>query len=197
MQMVKGEGAVWAGSKITMTAAIDLSTQRVFKVKVLSPVAGKRLLLKFEGAAFTFQKLSSPITTANVWEELTFDFSIDAINNLNNQIVFIFDLGTQGDGSLNSTYYFDDIAFSEVLPVSSFELSNIKIYPNPVNNQLEIESKEVVQKVTVYNILGQEVLIIKPNSNSTTLQTSELYNGVYTIITFIEGKETTSRFIKE
>jgi hypothetical protein len=27
---------------------------------------------------------------------------------LNDNIVFIFDLGTAGDGSANSTYYFDD-----------------------------------------------------------------------------------------
>jgi len=109
MQIVKGAGAVWAGSKITMAAPLDLTTERVFKVKVLSPVAGKKLLLKFEGAGSSFEKLSAPITTANVWEELTFDFSSDAVNNVNNQIVFIFDLGTQGDGSPSSTYLFDDI----------------------------------------------------------------------------------------
>jgi hypothetical protein len=32
-----------------------------------------------------------------------------AVNNLNDNIVFIFDLGTAGDGSANSTYYFDDV----------------------------------------------------------------------------------------
>jgi hypothetical protein len=29
---------------------------------------------------------------------------------LNDNIVFIFDLGTAGDGSANSTYYFDDVS---------------------------------------------------------------------------------------
>jgi hypothetical protein len=31
---------------------------------------------------------------------------------LNDNIVFIFDLGTAGDGSANSTYYFDDVISS-------------------------------------------------------------------------------------
>jgi hypothetical protein len=31
---------------------------------------------------------------------------------LNDNIVFIFDLGTAGDGSANSTYYFDDVSQS-------------------------------------------------------------------------------------
>lgn len=109
MQLTKDSGAVWAGSKITLPTPIDFRTKRVFKVKVISPVAGIKLTLKFEGASFAFQKTSSSITTANVWEELTFDFSLDAVNNLNNQIVFMFDLGKKGDGGPNSTYLFDDI----------------------------------------------------------------------------------------
>jgi hypothetical protein len=112
MQLVKGSGAVWAGSKITLATPIDFSTKRIFKVKVLSPVAGIKLLLKFEGAGPFFQKLSAPITAANVWEELTFDFSAEAVNNLNNQVVFMFDFGTVGNGGPNSTYLFDDVTQS-------------------------------------------------------------------------------------
>jgi Secretion system C-terminal sorting domain len=367
MQMVKGAGAVWAGSKITMAAPIDLTTERVFKVKVFSPVAGKKLMLKFEGDSFTFQKLSSPITTANVWEELTFDFSLDAINSLNTQIVFMFDLGTEGDGSpnstylfddivqsigtgpildlpvlplnfestavaypftdfaggattilanpypdavnpsstvvrmiknpgetyggsviqmagpidfstnkivkvkvwspvagkklllkfegspidfdfgafetevtitvanawevltfdytsptlfppvnnndnkivfffdfgsqgdggLNSTYYFDDVAFSEDLLVPTFVNSNVTLYPNPASNQLSIKAKELIQKVTIYNLLGQEVLTKEPNSKTTTLQISQFQKGIYTVKTIIDDKESSSKFIKE
>lgn len=112
MRLVKGAGAVWAGSKITMAAPVDFSTKRVLKVKVYSPVAGIRLLLKFEGAGPFFEKLSAPITAANVWEELTFDFSAVPVNNLNDQIVFMFDFGTAGDGGPLSTYLFDDVTQS-------------------------------------------------------------------------------------
>jgi hypothetical protein len=38
---------------------------------------------------------------------------------LNDNIVFIFDLGTAGDGSANSTYYFDDVSQSAVAVVST------------------------------------------------------------------------------
>ena len=37
IQLVKGSGAVWAGSKITMAAPIDLTTKRLFKIKVFHP----------------------------------------------------------------------------------------------------------------------------------------------------------------
>ncbi|MDN3678198.1 T9SS type A sorting domain-containing protein [Flavobacterium paronense] len=369
MQLVKSPGAVWAGSKITMAAPIDLTTDRVFKVKVLSPVAGKKLLLKFEGPGFFFEKLSAPITTANVWEELTFDFSSDAVNNLNNQIVFIFDIGTQGDGGPNSTYlfddvtqsagtgpilqlpvlpmdfesttvsypfigfaggdvtiipnpdisgintsakvakmikspgevyggaviqmdgpidfssttkivkvkvwspvagkklmlkfegspvdfdngafeteatitnanvweellfdynsptlfppvnnndnkivfffdfgtqgdggpnstyYFDDVAFSDGLSTPSFNILNVKTYPNPVANQMTIEANNQIQEVSIYNLLGQEVIKKSVKSNTTTLQTIGLQSGIYiTKMKMSDGTESTSKFIKK
>ena len=108
-KMVKGAGAQWAGSKLKMAAPIDFSTKKIFKVKVWSPVAGKKLLLKFEGAGAAFEK-EVATTVANTWEELTFDYTgVAGVNDLNDNMVFIFDLGTAGDGSVNSTYYFDEI----------------------------------------------------------------------------------------
>jgi hypothetical protein len=59
---------------------------------------------------------------------------------LNDNIVFIFDLGTAGDGSANSTYYFDDVVFATTLGTTNFEVSNVKMYPNPVKNNLTIEA---------------------------------------------------------
>jgi hypothetical protein len=56
-------------------------------------------LLKFEGAGAAFEKESIGVTTANTWQELSFDFT-GVANNLNDNIVFIFDLGTAGDGSV-------------------------------------------------------------------------------------------------
>ncbi|MDZ7646738.1 MAG: hypothetical protein U5K54_05880 [Cytophagales bacterium] len=109
-KMIKSPGEVYGGSFITMAAPINFATNKIIKIKVFSPVAGRKLLLKFEGAGPTFEKESIGITTANVWQELTFDFTgVAGVNNVNTKIVFIFDLGTQGDGSANSTYLFDDV----------------------------------------------------------------------------------------
>ena len=108
-KMVKSAGQPWAGSKIVLAAPIDFSVNKVMKVKVYFPVAGKKLLLKLEGG--TAFEINSPVVPANVWTELTFDYS-GISNNTNPQLVFIFDLGTMGDGTANSTYYFDDVTFS-------------------------------------------------------------------------------------
>ena len=127
MQLVKGIGEVWAGSKIIMPNPIDMTTNRIIKVKVLSPVAGISLLLKFEGEGAFFEKKSSPIKQANVWEELTFDFTAEITNKLNNQIVFIFNFGEIGYGDEKSTFLIDDVVQltgnKPILPLPSLPLN--------------------------------------------------------------------------
>ncbi len=83
------------------------------------------------------------------------------------------------------------------LGTTSFETSNVKLYPNPVTNTLNIDANSAIQKVSIYNVLGQEVLKSSPNSNSATLQTSGLKRGVYMVQTLIDGKVSTSKVVKE
>ena len=66
-----------------------------------------------------------------------------------------------------------------------------------MKNILTIEANSEIQRVSVYNILGQEVLKASPKSNSATLQTNELQKGVYMVTTQIDGKVSTSKMVKE
>jgi hypothetical protein len=110
-KMVKGPPEVYGGSFIELVNPINFSVLKTFKVKVYSPRIGAKLLLKVENATnggISFEK-EATCTTANAWEELTFDFSTINVGNSYSKVVLIFDLGTVGDGSANFTYYFDDI----------------------------------------------------------------------------------------
>ena len=113
-KMVKGPPEVYGGSFIELVNPINFSVLRTFKVKVYSPRIGAKLLLKVENATnggISFEK-EATTTTANAWEELTFDFSTINVGNSYSKVVLIFDLGTVGDGSANFTYYFDDITLN-------------------------------------------------------------------------------------
>lgn len=107
-KIIRSGGSDYEGSYVTLAASVNMSN-KVFKIKVYCPVAGQKLLLKFEGAGSAFEKNSVAFTTANVWQELTLDFTGVTVNNLNNKIIFMFNAGKKGDGTLNSTYYFDDV----------------------------------------------------------------------------------------
>lgn len=111
-RMIKSAGQVWGGSLIGLVNPINFSVKKTFKMKVYSPRIGAKVLLKVEGpngAAFEKEVLS---TTANAWEELTFDYSAINTGLSYQNVVLIFDLGTMGDGSANFTFYFDDITLN-------------------------------------------------------------------------------------
>jgi hypothetical protein len=71
-------------------------------------------------------------------------------------------------------------------------LANISIYPNPTDNTLFITGNETPIAVSIYNVLGKEVLSIK-NTNKINVQA--LPKGVY-IIRISDGVgQTNRRFI--
>ncbi len=112
-KMVKGAGEVYAGSTITLLNSINFSVKKTIKIKVFSPRVGAKLLFKVENSLNGGQNFEREVstTTANAWEELTFDYSAIP-GGTYDKIVWIFDLGTAGNGSANFTYYFDDITLN-------------------------------------------------------------------------------------
>jgi hypothetical protein len=144
-KLVKGDGQTWAGSKITVPQPFSFAGGTSVKVKVWSPRAGLKLLMKFEDAtAWPNTKASAEVTTtttkSNAWEELTFDFTgISTTINFTN-LVLIMDNGTKGDGSANYTIYLDDISSSPSLnfepkfTLSSFDGGAISVVANPDTN---------------------------------------------------------------
>jgi hypothetical protein len=138
-----------------------------------------------------------PSTNTGTWISLDIplaSFTIAGGGSLNRndlaQIVITSDLGT---------VYYDNFYFHKntTLGTQKFETSSVKMYPNPVKNTLTIEANGEIQRVSVYNILGQEVLKASPKSNTATLQTNELQKGVYMVTTEIDGKMSTSKVVKE
>ena len=119
-RMVKNGGQPWGGSFLTLSANIDFSTNKIFRMKVFSPRVGARVLLKVENSAngsINFEK-EVATTVANAWEDMVFDYrAINAAQNYN-RIVIIFDNGTVGDGSANFTFLMDDIRLVNSLPLS-------------------------------------------------------------------------------
>ncbi len=102
-------------------------------------------------------------------------------------------------GAPAGTVFIDNVYFSKTastLGVANFEMSNVMMYPNPVTNNVTIEAKGLIDAVSIYNLLGQEVLVKSPKTNSTTLQTSELKKGVYIVKAVVDGNVTSTKMIK-
>ncbi len=100
----------------------------------------------------------------------------------------------------NTTYYAVSVigtCESEALPVNvqdaagtdGFNRADLKYYPNPVTDVLNISYSEDITSVTVYNLLGQPVLQAKPNANNAQADMSSLAAGQY-IVKLVAGNKT-------
>ena len=82
------------------------------------------------------------------------------------------------------------------MTTDTFNTSNVRLYPNPTSTNLTIEAKDAIESVTIYNVLGQQVISKNPMSNSMTMDVSNLENGLYFVNCTIDGKSSTTKFIK-
>lgn len=79
----------------------------------------------------------------------------------------------------------------------SFALNNLKIFPNPVKNNLTISNSSLIDSVEITSILGQKMISKKVNDLQTEINLSELSNGVYFVKVSSEGQEKTVKIVKE
>ncbi|MBA41927.1 MAG: hypothetical protein CMC69_01685 [Flavobacteriaceae bacterium] len=111
--IIRDGGDIWAGSYIELDNYLDFSTNTTLNMRVLSPYPGLMVKFKIEGDQGDFPsepatERDAYTTTTNQWELLSWDFSGEPSNTYR-KLVLMFDFGTIGDGTINSTFYFDDI----------------------------------------------------------------------------------------
>lgn len=100
-------------------------------------------------------------------------------------------IGSTADvyGTIDAT----PVLFS-VLSTPNVALENFEVYPNPTRGDLYIDSDELIEKVEVFNYIGQKVL----ETTQVQINTSTLNSGMYLLKVYaINGKVGIKRFIKE
>ena len=90
---------------------------------------------------------------------------------------------------------------NQFLNVKNFDNQNsIIAYPNPFTNQLTIEANEPINKVEIYNLLGQKVKNIvfnNPTKNTVNIELSELAQCNYIAKVTSERSVNTFKLIKK
>ena len=145
--------------------------------------------------------------TINATMEVNYDFIIvtdGAGNQLNTQEdgEFVDDVYTSADGTITVQVLNDSgvengdvtLAFACVsLSTPENERLDMIIYPNPTDNILFIKGNKNLMSVSVYNMLGKEVLS-KINTNN--IDVKILPKGVYIIKISDDVSQTNRKFIK-
>ncbi|MEN8703226.1 MAG: T9SS type A sorting domain-containing protein [Polaribacter sp.] len=108
----------------------------------------------------------------------------------------------QSDSNSNEGILVDNLKIAgtfadTTLSVSSLEIDGFALYPNPVtNNNLTITSNSAeVKNVSIFNVLGKNVLSRSVSGNKAEINTGSLSSGIY-IIKVQEGLNTaTSKLV--
>ena len=186
-KIVRDGGDHWAGSKFRITSFLDFSNLNViqFKIYTSAPV-GTTVRLKLEDQDYVegleMLQRDQLTTKSNEWETLTFEFPQTSTSF--DHLVFMFDFWNIGDGSINSTFYFDDIkqtSLSEILlGIEKNNTNGLSVYPNPANSQWTIYSENTdITLVEVFDLQGKLMLSLNPNSPVAKINTSDLVKGMY------------------
>ena len=80
--------------------------------------------------------------------------------------------------------------------IENIKTSGIKLYPNPVNDQLNFISSENINSISILNLTGQEVLQSKINTTSGQVNVSALPKGIYILKIFSTGVVKTFKINK-
>ena len=82
----------------------------------------------------------------------------------------------------------------DLTSTDEYQVLDFKLYPNPTSGQITI-ALEGMQKVVVYNALGQALLNKETSSDMLQLDLSGFENGLYWIKVMAQGEVVTRRFI--
>ncbi|MFD2552145.1 GEVED domain-containing protein [Bizionia sediminis] len=88
------------------------------------------------------------------------------------------------------------VTVNATLSADSFNQIAFNYYPNPVSNVLTIKGQQTIEKVSVYNMLGQTVLNTTPNAATSQVDMSALQAGAYFVKVTIANSTETIRIIK-
>ncbi len=189
------DAATWAGT--TVGGSQGFANPIPFEpgatymtVRVWSPDADTPIRLKVEDATTPEISVETEVNTtvAEQWEILEFDFSNEApgtaginFDNTYDKASIFFNFGTDGATAGEKTYYWDDMIFGQDTDIPEVLLSNVNIYPNPVNDLMNIHSDVSFDEVLITDISGRTIKTVRASGNNMSVNVNQLPEGIYMI----------------
>jgi len=174
------------------------ATQKFLQIKMqnLSTNDNEMRITVGGGAAIVWQITTSDAAT------VTYEIDLSTLANWDGsgqKIGIRFqDATLSGKSSNTGNIIIDDITFAtttlSVNDVNFRDDASITLYPNPVNDVLTINSPLAIEKVEVFNLLGQKTM----TAATATVDASGLAKGMYLVKIYQENDViSTKRFIKQ
>ena len=99
----------------------------------------------------------------------------------------------EGYGEWSGNY---SLEVSCLLGTNDNTIEGFSFYPNPATDAINLSSTENIERVTIYNILGQKVIDQDINATSSQLNVANLVTGAYLMQVSVDGKTATYKVLK-
>ena len=157
---------------------LDLSMNKYFNFKLYGPP--RPIYISFQDAAGSeIFAYNSALLSNNEWQQFSVDLSTVSTSSISRFVLFL------DQGVVNwDTYFLDDFNLSsvELSLLDSEDEEKFNIYPNPVDQQLNIDFKDNNEKnLVIYDLQGRSLLSlnIAGTTYNTSLNVSKFNTGIY------------------
>ena len=104
-----------------------------------------------------------------------------------------------GSDILTYSWFIDNVKVVATDTLSSVNENYLetKIYPNPVDNILNINTEEDIQSISIYNVLSVKVMELTINNKEAVIDLSDLESGLYFVEIIGKNEKSIKTFIKK
>lgn len=120
------------------------------------------------------------------------EISIDA-SAFDGQVVYL--SFRHYDTSDQNSVLIDDVVVDGTLGTADISFQGFRYFVD-ANSQLQLKSNSNMEKIAMYNVLGQQILSQKLNSSTETINLSGFTSGVYIATVTIEGQTKSFKIVK-
>lgn len=133
-----------------------------------------------------------PSTIDANWHEFTFNFTASQSN-----LLIYVGKQTRANAGPNNAARMDDFSIAPSLSISDLAQFNFSASPNPAKDYINLSASKNIDKVEIYNLLGQQIRSETLNNRQCKVNVESLSNGIYIAKAFIEDAVGSYKFIKE
>ncbi|KQB40092.1 T9SS type A sorting domain-containing protein [Flavobacterium aquidurense] len=189
----------YAAQNITVKDVIDLTK---YDINSLYPLSGSHLfsteITDNNKVDFKFENINLPFDDANNDGYLAFKIKTKSTlvegDSFGGSANIFFDYNSAITTNVPTT------TIEQALGVKDFSFGQyFVVYPNPVNDVLNITTKEDIQlsSIQIYNVLGQLIRVIPNAKNVENIDVSGLNSGNYFIKIVSDKGNSSTKFIKK
>ncbi len=172
-------------------------------------------ILSYQTGKIPVTKIKIPDLGCAVGETIELTVEVEPLNATNKNLVWISSdpviasidennrITRHTDGKVSITAWSadggivkDSIILGETNNISEIYHNSISIFPNPVQNELIINSVEIIVKAEVYSLPGNKIMEKTMESNREVLNVSSLDKGMYLLSIQTQTQKLSTKFIK-